>query len=159
MEVLDEAALEERLKRGVNALFDNQPNIFCFTSETGQTEWNLAHHLANEIQQDEVLSKFDHDLEVTKHTLDQKRPDIIFHKRGTNCRNFLVIEMKRDGSAQEVCADRRKIEEYWFGDNLHYQFGAVINIKTNKSYDICVLVNPRIHGAKRPRKSRRTRRN
>ncbi len=58
--------IKERLKRAVEALFTNQPNIFQFTSETGQTEWNLAHHLANEIHKDKAFSTLDCDLEVTK---------------------------------------------------------------------------------------------
>ncbi|MGC2221560.1 MAG: hypothetical protein WA624_03925 [Methylocella sp.] len=137
--------MEGILRRAVERLFKAQPNIFSFTSETGQTEWNLAHHLANEIHKDPVLSTFDHDLDVTKRNLGKKRPDIIFHRRCTHCENFLVVEMKRNGSQSKVGNDIRKIKEDWFGPKLHYQFGAVINIRDDKTYEVCVFSNPGLH--------------
>ncbi|MGA2733069.1 MAG: hypothetical protein ABSG35_10810 [Syntrophobacteraceae bacterium] len=44
---MDKISIKKLLDQAVESLFANQPNIFDFTSETGQTEWNLAHHLAN----------------------------------------------------------------------------------------------------------------
>jgi hypothetical protein len=43
---MDERAIKTKLETAAKALIDNQPDIFDFTSETGQTEWNLTHHLA-----------------------------------------------------------------------------------------------------------------
>jgi|Deesub1362A_J573_1020465.scaffolds.fasta_scaffold00319_11 hypothetical protein len=54
----------------IKNLFENQPDIFDFTSQTGETEWNLCHHFANEIHK------------------------YIFCKRGINALNFLAIETK-----------------------------------------------------------------
>ncbi len=39
--------LSKTLNLAVQNLFQNQPNIFEFTSETNQTEWSLAHHLVS----------------------------------------------------------------------------------------------------------------
>lgn len=120
--------IKEVLEKATAALFANQPNIFDFTSETVQTEWNLAHHLANEIH--ELLPELDCDLDVIKENLERKRPDIVFHKRGTNSSNFLVVEIKRDGAPHEIKNDIQKIKSYWFGNHLRYQFGAVINLRS-----------------------------
>ena len=40
----------DRLKSAAENLFAKR-NLSDFTSVTGETEWNLAHHLANEIYQ------------------------------------------------------------------------------------------------------------
>jgi hypothetical protein len=41
----------DRLKSAAENLFANQRNLSDFTSVAGETEWNLAPHLANEIYQ------------------------------------------------------------------------------------------------------------
>jgi len=135
----NETTIREELERAIEALFNNQPNIFDFTSETNQTEWNLAHHLANEICRKNTFSRFDCDLEVTKPNLDRKRPDIIFHRRGNNDHNFLVVEMKRNGDLTETADDEQKIKEYWFDERLRYKFGAVVNIHSDKTFEVKVL--------------------
>ena len=137
--IMNEAIIKEGLKRAIKALFNNQPNIFEFTSETIQTEWNIAHHLANEIKK--IFADHDCDLDVIKSNLERRRPDIIFHKRGTHEFNFLVIEVKRDGRLAEIEDDKEKIKLYWFGNRLKYQYGAVINIKNDKSYQVEAFEN------------------
>ena len=128
-------------------LFRNQPNIYDFTSETGQTEWNLAHHLANEISS--LLPGLDCDLDVTKRNIEDRRPDMIFHKRGNNRHNFLVIELKRDGTRQGLCDDTRKIREDWFSQPLAYKFGALINLKHQYEPEIEVFENVHARGPRR----------
>jgi hypothetical protein len=93
---MDESKLETILKHAVANLFDHQPNIFEFTPQTGQTEWNLAYHLAVELSA--LLPDLHCDIDVLKrgYGYGNRRPDIIFHERRTHRSNFLVIEMKRD---------------------------------------------------------------
>ena len=131
--------LRKLLENAVESLFTNQPNIFDFTSETGQTEWNLAHHYANEVWRS--LPSFECDLDVVKANIGNKRPDIIFHKRGSNDSNFLVIEVKRDGDSAEIRSDINKIKLYWFGDHLHYKFGATVNLKADKTGSVEIFEN------------------
>lgn len=127
------------LSASVDNLFKKQPNIFEFTSETGQTEWNLAHHLANEIHT--FLPELDCDLDLIKINFDRKRPDIVFHKRGSNQSNFLIIEVKRDGNQKSISDDIEKIKSNWFRGNLDYQFGAVVNLLGNKDSQVEVFQN------------------
>jgi hypothetical protein len=136
---MNEEEIQKRLKEAIEALYTKQPNIFIFSSETGQTEWNLAHHLA--IEAHRLFPNYDCDLDVTKPNLARRRPDIIFHKRGSNESNYLVIEVKRDAFPASFKDDIEKIKSIWFGHPLHYQFGAVINLKSNKAYEIRVLRN------------------
>src|SRR5229473_1056289 len=100
---MSKSEVEATLRQAVANLFAHQPNIFEFTSETGQTEWNLAHHLAVELR--EFFPSLDHDLDVVKRNYDNRRPDIIFHKRGTHKANHLVVEIKRDGNSRDIDAD------------------------------------------------------
>jgi hypothetical protein len=136
---MDETNVKKALSEAIGNLFEKQPNIFEFTSETGQTEWNLAHHLANEIHA--YFPEFDCDLDLIKVNYDRRRPDIVIHKRGTNSSNFLVIEVKRDGDQRSMSDDVEKIKSNWFRGNLNYQFGAVVNLLNDKSSQVEVFKN------------------
>ncbi len=108
----------------VKNLLNSQSDILKFTNETSPTEWNLSHHFANELKK--YLFWLDHDLDVTKRNYDNKRPDIIFHKRGCNALNFLVVEMKR--KEHDKASDINKIQRDWMDEPLAYSYGAYVNI-------------------------------
>lgn len=131
--------IERILQSSIENLFRHQPDINDFTSETGQTEWNLAHHLANEISK--IISDYSCDLDVTKKNFNNRWPDIILHKQGTNKHNFLVVEVKRYGSEKEVDNDIRKVTEDWLSEPLRYTFGAVINLNGPMDSTIKVFEN------------------
>ena len=61
---MNKEEIKEKLENAIKNLFTNQEDIFEFTSESGATEWNLAHHLAFEIQKE--FPQFQHDIELTK---------------------------------------------------------------------------------------------
>ena len=126
------------LEKAAECLFVNQPDLSSFTSETSETEWNLAPHYANEVKS--LLSGYSLDQDVIKPSHGNKRPDIIFHRRDTED-NFLVIEMKRNGAQKEICCDIRKIKNHWFQGELKYRFGASVNLKSDKTFEIEVLEN------------------
>jgi len=128
--------LNRILYSALKNLFENQSDIFDFTSQTGQTEWNLAHHLANEIHK--YIFWLNYDLDVIKRNFGDRRPDIIFHKRGINELNFLVVEVKRDSSVEE---DIRRIQSYWMKGKLKYPFGASIKIVSANEYEVIVFDN------------------
>ena len=136
---MDLETIRKFLRDSISSLFANQPNIFDFTSETGQTEWNLAHHYANEIHT--LLSNYDCDLDVIKLNFDNRRPDIIFHSRGNHKSNFLVVEVKRDGDRAEIANDVQKIKSVWFRKPLIYQFGAIVNLMRDKTGTVEVFEN------------------
>jgi hypothetical protein len=123
----------------MNRSHEHQPNIFEFTPETGQTEWNLAHHLAVELCS--FFPFLDHDLDVTKRNYGDKRPDIIFHKRGRHESNYLVLELKRDGNPREIETDIEKIHAYWFQGKLNYQFGALVDLRSDGGHQVQVFKN------------------
>lgn len=79
---MNEKEIKERLNNAITNLFINQEDIFKFTQESGVTEWNLAHHLAFEIQK--KFPEYQHDIELTKHSFNNRRPDIILHERTTS---------------------------------------------------------------------------
>lgn len=138
---MNESTVKSGLEQAIAQLFERQPNIFKFTSETGQTEWNLAHHLAVEVH--ESFPSFDCDLDVVKRNYGNRRPDIILHQRGTHEANFLIIEVKLDGAQQDTDDDIKKIQEHWFAKPLCYEFGAVINLRTDSRHEARVFRNER----------------
>lgn len=106
-------------------LFRAQPNLSKFVpQETQEREPNLSFHLANELWK--YLFWFDCDFDVTKSRHNDRRPDIVFHKRGSNALNFLVIEVKRASNPDGVEKDIRKIKKHWFAADLQYDFGASV---------------------------------
>lgn len=73
--------------------------------------------------------------------IDKKRPDIIFHDRDSHDSNFLVVEVKKNGTGDELDQDIGKIKSSWFNDPLNYKFGAVINLKSDKTWGKEVFEN------------------
>lgn len=110
-------------------LFNNQPDILSHTSMTGMTEWNLGHHLANELAK--YIFWLDNDNDVSKRYYAQRRPDIIFHRRNANSLNFLVVELKRNHCSQD---DLNRIKEDWMHEPLLYRFGAHIVIQDRGTF-------------------------
>lgn len=129
------------LRSAVAKLYQKEPDINCFSSETGQTEWNLAAHLAPEICK--YFNGYSYDIDVVKPHLGNRRPDIIIHKRGTNTQNLLVVEVKRNGSPTATDEDADKIREHWFSVRLAYKFGATINLTTDQQPGVEVFENSR----------------
>jgi hypothetical protein len=119
----------------VKNLFDTQPDIFEFTFQTVETEWNLAHHLAIEIQK--YIFWLNCDIELIKSNLENKRPDIVFHKRGINSLNFLIVELKHRGANN--IDDINKIKNYWLTARLNYRLGASIKINNEDNYCVTII--------------------
>src|SRR6266446_10690389 len=61
-------------------LAEEQPTLSKFTSETNEYEPNLSFHYATILRR--FLFWLDCDFDVSKPNLGNRRPDIIFHKRG-----------------------------------------------------------------------------
>lgn len=136
---MNDSELKTQLQCTVSDLFSHQADIFDFTSETVQTEWNLAHHFAIELTK--RFPDLDCDLDIIKPNYERRRPDIILHRRGSHSSNLLVVEIKRDGDRREIEADIEKIQHFWFREPLSYEFGAVIDLRSDKSSDIIVFQN------------------
>ncbi|MEK4738581.1 MULTISPECIES: hypothetical protein [Bacillus] len=116
-------------------LFQNQPDIFENTDQTNFTEWNLNYHLSNEIAK--YIFWLNVDLDVTKRNYQNRRPDIIFHKRKTNTLNFLVVELKK--SRNDNQSDINKIIEEWMRKPLNYRYGVYVNIWKIREYRAILL--------------------
>lgn len=122
--------------KSVRALFANQPDLASFTSQTNHHEPNLSFHLANELWR--YFSWLNCDFDVIKENYGRKRPDVIFHRRGLNRFNLLVVEVKRKTNTAVddywICqSDERKINNFWFVGRLHYPFGVSIVIDEQTS--------------------------
>lgn len=126
------------IKEAVEALLTDQPDIFELTDASRETEWNLACHLAAKIAP--FFAEYQYDLELLKPEAGNRRPDIVIHKRGTFESDLLVLEVKRD-DLKGTFADKEKIERYWFAQPYAYQFGAVVNLNSDYTFHVEVLVN------------------
>jgi hypothetical protein len=128
------------LVSAIHNLFNTQPDVLIPTPYTGMTEWNFSHHLANEVSK--YIFWLNCDLDVTKHYSDNRRPDIIFHKRGINELNFLVVEIKTDGSIAE---DIKKIEHEWMSEPLQYRFGATLVAHSADDFEVVIFKQNNSH--------------
>ncbi|HUC19264.1 MAG TPA: hypothetical protein VMA37_16415 [Acetobacteraceae bacterium] len=107
------------------------------TTDSNVTEWHFAYHFANCLSQQFPCHTCD--IEVSKPNLNNKRPDIIIHKRGTHDHNLLIVELKRDRSADEIRDDIIKIKRHMFAAPYCYQFGAVVKISNESIAEIAWL--------------------
>lgn len=59
---------------------------------------------------------------------------ILYHKRGNNDENYIVIEIKKstNNSPEEIDYDKRKLKEY--KSQLGYKFAIFINIATGSDF-------------------------
>jgi hypothetical protein len=73
---------------------------------------------------------------ITKRDYGNRRPDIIFHKRGINQLNFLVCEIKTNGSSDE---DIKKIKRDWMRSPSWYHFGASIVVVLSNNFEATVF--------------------
>ncbi len=119
------------------SMWQMDPTLGKYTSETAEHELNLAFHLAAELRA--WFAWLDCDFDVTKPNFNRDRPDIILHRRQTSL-NFLVIEVKRKRFRDAVPADIRQIREKWFQGNLRYRFGAAVILdEDNRGVEVQVL--------------------
>lgn len=136
---MDERSVRETVAAAVERLFACQPDIFKLTPESAQTEWNLTHHLARELSA--LLPGLAYDVDIKKPQAGDRRPDIVFHRRGTHEDNFLVIEVKRD-NPKALAGEIEKIRQYWFAEPYLYRFGAALNLNSDFTYQVEIMVNP-----------------
>lgn len=129
------------------SLAEEQPTLSKFTSETNEYEPNLSFHYANTLRR--FLFWLDCDFDVIKPNFENKRPDIIFHKRGIHSLNFLVVEVKR--SERDAEEDIEKINDNWFKEPLSYRFGASVVLRENGSF--CVQLLESSAGEEKTRRS------
>jgi len=123
------------LASAATSLGEEQPTLSKFTSETNEYEPNLSFHYANILRR--FLFWLDCDFDVSKPNLGNRRPDIIFHKRGIHALNFLVVEVKR--SERDAEEDIEKIKAYWFNKRLSYRFGASTVLGENGLFSVQLL--------------------
>ncbi len=118
-------------------LLTTQLDLFMHTSNSLPTEWNLCHHLANELMRYFPLLSIDVDL--YKGSAGEYRPDIVVHKRGTHRLNFLIIEFTRE---KNNAHDIAKIENFWMKPPYNYTFGASIKLRWKKQIDKNGMIDP-----------------
>ena len=121
-----------------HSMWEKDPTLGRYTSETEQHELNLAFHYASELRA--WFPGFDCDFDVSKVSCNYERPDIIIHRRNTHALNFLVIEIKREKSRKLVPVDLRQIRERWFKNYFQYRFGAAVILEDDKpQFEVQVL--------------------
>ncbi|MDP8227055.1 MAG: hypothetical protein P9L89_05395 [Candidatus Celaenobacter polaris] len=119
--------LKKLIEISVMNLEKRQPNLLKNTEMTTMTEWNLGHHYANELGN--YIFWLSNDIDVVKRNYENRRPDIIFHKRQINCLNLLVVEIKIQNSLSYD--DILKIKKDWMKSPLNYNYGACISFSRN----------------------------
>ncbi len=137
--------IEEYIHLSIKNLWENQPNLStAFSEGTLEHEPNLSFHIANELWK--YLPDYDCDFDIIKANFDNKRPDIIFHKRWTHDENLLVLEVKRFSNRNVesgICRDdENKIIQHWFSSPLNYKYWvSLVFDEVNKAYWFALIIN------------------
>lgn len=144
-ERLKKGLMEELSKKGVNLFALEKEKILkcvkkCFKKKHHKfgREENLSHHLAEYLEKE--FSNYNVDVEVEK--TDRLRPDIIVHKRNTD-QNLFAIEVKKDGSIEEIKEDIKKLEEIMLGK---YKYCEAIFIGFNvRDFDSVLKLSDKVN--------------
>jgi hypothetical protein len=121
---MERAEIAGIVDRAIDRLIREQPELL----DLGVTERALSHHLATYIRM-LIPNSLDVDVEYNRHFADPKRlqlpprraldrelrattvfPDILIHKRNTDERNLLVLEMKKPG--EDLAYDEIKLRAF-----------------------------------------------
>lgn len=113
---LDEVS--NKIREAIQKISDTNGSIWR------TTEWNICHHLACKLA--EEFSDFNVDVELEKE--DQRRPDIVIHKRGDNENNLVVFQVKKNPTTLDIEKDIEKIQSTFFGEPYKYSYGIFISI-------------------------------
>ncbi|MEN9342142.1 MAG: hypothetical protein RIQ54_398 [Candidatus Parcubacteria bacterium] len=132
---MNETAIKALLEQAALTLLENQPNLFELTSKTSQTEWNITGRYAAEVHK--LFPDYEYDVDLKKPGVQNKRPDIVLHRRGTHDSNFLVIEVKRKQT--DVPREIQKIKDSWFPPPLSYKYGSIAVVDGVGSFSVVVL--------------------
>jgi hypothetical protein len=114
--------IAQLLLSAAGEMWRRQPSLSRYTRETSEYEPNLSFHFGIELWR--WLPWFDCDFDVRKGGMNDERPDLILHRRGTHAVNYLVVEVKRERSRYAANADLTQIRERWFSGELRYRYGA-----------------------------------
>lgn len=145
---MEQAELLSRVKSSVEKLITNDPHLLrCNVSERSICH-QLAVYLAAEFGSYSVDCEYNRHEDVSKKLnfkLDDSQtprdpedhgvcvsPDIVIHERGTDARNLLVIELKKDNNPlRKGDYDLKKIRAYV--DEIGYDFGLFIELGTGEN--------------------------
>lgn len=124
----------------MNQLLEEDPKVI----EISSSEWSynclIARYLENR------FDSFDVDVEYNKHGEEYKwhpspdesgkiRPDIIVHERGTDDRNLLVIEIKKDATEGEIKNQKERVNAFVSGEDYQYDYGLFLDLNSGKNPD------------------------
>jgi hypothetical protein len=123
----------------VDSLLDRD----AYLLEVDANERTISHRLAMYLERE--FPDFNVDCEFNRDGIEPKRlraldlhpdsedtdaktvfPDIIVHRRGTNSKNFLVIEIKKTSNGDEREHDRRKLRGY--KSILRYRYALFLEL-------------------------------
>jgi hypothetical protein len=138
---MDYSEFKKAISLSVRLFVQHERSLFAAYGDDLREE-AISHQLANKIGC--VFKDFDVDCEYSRQLdgnqkqndfREDKRPDIIVHKRGTNENNLALIEVKWDKNRRD---DTEKVTTF---KKLCYAFGVVVrfdgngNVVTLKVYD------------------------
>jgi len=142
---------KEELERIVCACLEKLRKQDKFLLDININERTLTHKLAEYLQQN--FSEFDVDCEYNRLEKSKKElelpsdrinwndteaktvfPDIIIHKRGTQEKNILIIEVKKSNSSTDGAFDQNKLMSFTI-EPINYEFGLFLKIDMAASDD------------------------
>jgi hypothetical protein len=130
--------IAQLLLSAVGEMWRREPSLSRYTRDTSEYEPNLSFHFGIELWR--WLPWFACDFDVRKVGMNDERPDLILHRRGTHAVNYLVVEVKRERSRYAANADLTQIRERWFRGELRYRYGASLILdEARQTAEACVL--------------------
>lgn len=127
--------LNQLVESALNELYRNDQYLLDHYVHERSIVFRFAHYLQNLLNNCEIFSEFDLDVEYNRNGYRPKRipcrrngakPDVIIHKRGSNKSNLLMIEFKTYWDTR-TSGDLKKLKEFTRCDG-RYNFSLGLSI-------------------------------
>lgn len=143
----NEEEIYEKVKAALMTFFKEDKVLL----DKNTSERSISHKLAEHLQQQFPLLKVDceynrhedaikklqygHVESITPDDLEAKTvfPDVVVHKRGSDERNLLVIEIKKSISGQHHGPDLEKLKAFT-GNQYRYEVGLFLLLDVDRGY-------------------------
>jgi len=136
---MDLEYIRNQIKKCFDAFYLNDSDLLIRDNYEVTISCKFSQYLFSE------FPKYDVDCEYNKHIDDDKelngigivRPDIVIHKRGTDEKNLVYIEIKTDHNRKSREADYEKVKEATKQSGRYkYCLGVFIDLNRNKGKSV-----------------------
>lgn len=134
------SSLMQIVNQSLDSLYANDQHLFNIKAHERALVFRFGLYFENFKNKTE-FKDYDLDIEYNRNFSEPKKiyddcvlPDLIFHKRGNNNSNLLIIEFKTEWSQEDHDGDFKKLKAFTkFDGEYRYSLGIFTLLKSNRT--------------------------